>query len=118
MTAEIPPIHKRITGFNKLIFCFHETMIIEATVAANVAIIQGTNISVGFCARNDALTAIIETGIKVKPEACKHKNMICALDATALLGFNSCRLCIVFNPNGVAALSSPNKFAEKFITIC
>lgn len=44
--------------------------------------------------------------------------MICALDATSLFGFNSWRLCMAFNPIGVAALSRPSMFAEKFMMMC
>src|SRR6185312_16766149 len=89
-----------------------------AIVAANVAIIQGIKISVGLVAFNDALMAMILTGIKVSPEACKHKNMICELEAVSLLAFSSWRLSIAFSPKGVAALSSPRRLAEKCITMC
>jgi len=78
---------------------------------------QGIKISVGFAEFRDALMAIILTGMRVKPEACKQRNIICALDAVSLLGFSSWRLSMAFKPNGVAALSSPNRLAEKFITI-
>ena len=45
------------------------------------------------------------------------QTMICELEATSLFGFNSCRLCIAFNPKGVAALSRFKRLAEKFIMI-
>src|SRR5688572_4668196 len=79
---------------------------------------QGIKISVGFCAPSPDLNAIIVTGISVKPDACNAKNIICELDATALLEFSSCKLSIAFKPNGVAALSRLSKLAEKFIIIC
>ncbi len=87
-------------------------------VAANVAIIQGIKIEVGLAAFNDARMAIMLTGINVSPEACRHKNMICELEAVSLLGFSSCKLSIALIPKGVAALSSPKRLAEKFITMC
>src|SRR5687768_15152575 len=93
-------------------------MNIAAIVATKVAIIQGTKMSVGFSALKAALAAMMLTGIRVNPDAWRQRNMICALEATSLLGFNSCRLSIAFNPKGVAALSSPSRLAEKFIIIC
>ena len=72
----------------------------------------------GLAAFAADLKAMILTGINVKPDACKHKNMICALEATDLFGLISCKLSIAFNPKGVAALSNPSKLAEKFIIIC
>src|SRR5258706_10994108 len=93
-------------------------MHIAASVATNVTIIHGMNISVGFSALAEARTAIMLTGINVGPHACRHKNMIWASDATDLLGLISCRLSIVFKPKGVAALSNPKRLAEKFIIIC
>ena len=92
-------------------------MSMAATVATKVAIIHGTKISVGFAAFNDALAAMMLTGIKVRPEACKHKNMIWAFDAVSFLGLICCKLSIALIPNGVAALSNPSKLAEKFIII-
>ncbi len=95
-----------------------DTMVMAAMVAANVAIIQGIKISVGWADLNATRSAIIMVGINVSPEACRHKNISCALVALLLSGFSSCRLSMAFIPNGVAALSSPNRLAEKFITIC
>ena len=87
-------------------------------VATNVVIMQGIKIEVGSEAFNDALMAMILTGISVSPAACKHKNIICELEAVSFFGFNSWRLSMAFNPNGVAALSRPKRLAEKFITMC
>ena len=56
----------------------------EATVAANVAIMQGTKISVGLAAFNEDLTAMILTGINVRPDACRQRNMIWELLALSL----------------------------------
>ena len=58
------------------------------------------------------------TGIRVRPDACSAMNMIWALDATSLFGFNSCKLSIAFKPKGVAALSRLSRLALKFIIIC
>src|ERR1035437_4997245 len=88
-----------------------------AIVATKVAIIQGINMSVGFTAFKEALIAIILTGINVSPDACKQRNIICALDAVSFLGLISWRLSIALIPKGVAALSRPSKLAEKFITM-
>ena len=56
-------------------------------------------------------------GIKVSPEALMHKNITMELLADSLFGFNSCNCCMAFNPIGVAALSSPSKFADRFMKI-
>ena len=53
-------------------------------------------------------------GINVRPEVFSTKNMICALDAVSFLGLISCNWSIALSPIGVAALSSPNMFAQKF----
>ena len=52
-----------------------------------------------------------------KPEVFNTRNIICASEAVSLSGFISCISFMVFNPSGVAALSRPNIFAEKFIII-
>ena len=112
--------HPKTTGCRRLIFCLNETISNAAMVALNVAIMQGRNISVGLAAAGvtDALMAMMLMGMSVSPEACNTINMICALVAVSLFGFNSCKLCIAFNPKGVAALSSPKRFAEKFMIMC
>src|ERR1700730_6243520 len=79
---------------------------------------QGINILVGSFDLRMARCAIILTGIIVRPEACNNMNMIWALEAVSLLGLSSCKLFMAFRPKGVAALSSPRRLAEKFITIC
>lgn len=89
-------------------------------VAANVAIMQGRKISVGLTAGGltDARMAMMLMGINVSPDACNTKNMIWALLAVSFSGFNSCKLCIALSPKGVAALSNPSRFAEKFMIMC
>src|SRR5665213_4545354 len=86
-------------------------------VAVKVAIIEGMKMEVGSVAFIEARIAMMLTGISVSPDACRHRNMICELEAVSLLGFSSWRLSIAFSPKGVAALSSPNRFAEKFMTM-
>ena len=93
-------------------------MDIAANVATKVAIRQGIKMSVGLVACNDARIAMMLVGIRVNPDACKQRNIICALDAVSLFGFNSCKLCMAFNPKGVAALSRFKRLAEKFNIIC
>src|SRR5690606_17382897 len=112
ITIDRPPTHASIIGWKIFIFCLNDTMTIAASVATKVTTIQGTKISVGLAECKAALTAITLTGIKVSPDACRQRNMICALLAVFLLGFNSCRLSIAFNPKGVAALSKPSRLAE------
>ena len=86
MIAEMPPTQASITGCNKLIFCLKDTMIIAAMVATKVAIMQGMKISVGLAAFSAERAAMIVTGISVSPDACRQRNMICALEAVSLLG--------------------------------
>jgi hypothetical protein len=43
--------------------------------------------------------------------------MIWLLEALSLAGFASCMLSMAFKPKGVAALSSPRKFAAKFMVM-
>ncbi len=118
MMDDMPSTHSMITGWKTLIRCRKETISMAAMVATKVAIIQGMKISVGLAAFRDDRMAMILTGIRVSPEACRHRNMICELEAVVLSGFSSCRLSIAFKPKGVAALSSPSRLAEKFIIIC
>ena len=102
---------------NRLIFCFIPTYIKAASVAKKVAIKIGKNTSAGVVEPFVALIAKILTGMIVRPEAFKTKNIICALVAFSGSGFKVCNSFIAFNPIGVAALSSPNIFAEIFIII-
>ena len=67
--AEIPPIYTNNTGWNRLIFCLIETIIIAAIVAQKVAIIVGKKISVGVSELREDLVAMILTGISVSPLA-------------------------------------------------
>src|SRR5659263_637525 len=88
------------------------------SVATNVAIKMGMNTSVGLVEPMMARWAMMLMGMMVMPAVFKARNMICALEAVSLSGLISWRLCMAFNPMGVAALSSPNIVAEKFMSNC
>ena len=60
---------------------------------------------------------MIDTGIIVRPEVFKTRNIIIGLLAVSFFGLRLCNSCIAFSPTGVAALSSPSILAEKFINI-
>ena len=85
------------------------------SVEKKVANRIGMNTSVGFAAPCCARYTIIEMGISVSPLVLSTKNIIIAFVARSLFGFSSCNPSIAFSPSGVAALSSPNIFAERFI---
>src|SRR6185369_4312955 len=102
MIAEMPPTQARMIGWKILMRCLTATMLIAAIVATKVAIMQGIKISVGLEAFNAILSPIIVIGINVNPDACRQRNITCALDAFSLFGFNSCRLSMALMPNGVA----------------
>ena len=63
-------------------------MSMAAMVAAKVAIMHGIKISVGLELFNEALMAMMLTGIKVSPDACKHRNMIWAVGRRVFIGIN------------------------------
>ena len=75
------------------------------------------NTSAGLAAPLAILKAITPVGINVIPAVLRTRNMICALLAVSFWGFNSCNSCMAFKPTGVAALSKPSIFAEKFMII-
>ncbi len=58
-----------------------------------------------------------EVGISVSPAVFSTMNRICASVARSGCGFSVCSSCMAFRPSGVAALSSPSRLAETFITI-
>ena len=97
--------------------CLKQTARIATTVDVNVVNMIGRNTSEGLFAPNCARYIIIVIGINVSPEALIHKNIIIGLLADALLVFISWSSFMAFNPIGVAALSSPNRLADKFINI-
>ena len=90
-------------------------MIIPAIVETNVANKMGTKISVGLAAPICARYTMMLTGIIVSPEVLMTRNIIMLFVAVSFFSFRSCRRSMAFSPKGVAALSSPNIFAEMFI---
>ena len=92
-------------------------MISATIVEIEVAIKVGIKISVGLAAPKMERSTIIASGITVRPEVFKPRNMICAFDAVSLSGLSSCISFIAFNPRGVAALSKPRILALKFMMI-
>ncbi len=82
-----------------------------------MAIRIGTNTSAGLAAPSWARKVRIEIGTSVTDEAFITMNRIMSLDAVSGTGFNDCSSFIALSPSGVAALSSPSMFADRFITI-
>ena len=94
-----------------------QTANIATSVLANVANMMGRNTSEGFAAPSCARYIMMVTGISVSPEALMQRNITIASVAVSFSRFSSCNSCIAFRPIGVAALSSPRRFAEKFMNI-
>ena len=82
-----------------------------------VASRMGMKISVGFAAPICARYTMMLTGMIVRPEVLITRNIIMEFVAVSFFSFKSCKRSIALSPNGVAALSSPNIFAEMFIKI-
>src|ERR1043165_2232060 len=83
------------------------------SVARNVGMI----ISVGVFDPSERRMAITVAGIKVMALVLIVRNMHMAFVAVPAFGFNLFNSSIAFNPNGVAALESPRKFAAIFDSI-
>src|SRR5688572_20113437 len=115
MRISIPRMYASMTGSKRLIFCRMQTYNRPKKVEQNVAINVGIKMLVGLVDCSIALSAKIEIGITVRPDAFSTRNMICAFEAVFLSGLISCNSLIAFNPRGVAALSSPRIFALKFM---
>ena len=86
-------------------------------VEINVANIIGKKTSDGLAAPSCARYIMIVMGISVSPEALMQRNIIIGLLAVSFSRLNSCNCVIAFNPIGVAALSNPKRFADKFMKI-
>ena len=97
--------------------CRRQTAKIATNVEVKVVNMMGKKTSEGFAAPNWARYIMIVIGIKVKPEALMQRNITIELLARSFSGFRSCNCCIAFKPIGVAALSKPNKFAERFMNM-
>ena len=78
--------------------------------------IYGT-IDIGFRLLFIILKLIIVVGIIVTAAVFRMIKVIMLLDAVSFSLFNSCSDFIAFNPNGVAALPTPNIFIIIFIEI-
>ena len=87
------------------------------SVATVVAMSIGRNTSVGFAAPAAVRNVSTDTGISVKPDVFSTRNIIMGLLAVSFFVFSSCSSCMAFSPIGVAALSSPNMLAEKFMNM-
>ena len=57
------------------------------------------------------------TGINVRPDVLRTKNMIIGLLAVSFFRLRVCSCSMAFSPKGVAALSRPNILAAMFIKI-
>ena len=90
---------------------------IPINVEKKVAKRMGTNTSVGWVAPICARYTIMLMGMSVSPEVLSTRNMIIGLLAVSFWGFSSCKPSMAFSPKGVAALSSPNILAARFIKI-
>src|SRR5690606_17821014 len=88
---------------------------IPDTNEINVPISAGINISVGFSAPAAIRSAMTDVGISVIPAVLSTRNMIWAFVAVFLSSFSFCNSFMAFSPTGVAALSRPSIFAEKFM---
>ena len=86
-------------------------------VATVVAMSIGKNTSVGFAAPICVRNVSTDTGMIVNPDVLSTRNIIIGLLAVSFFGFSSCSSCMAFSPIGVAALSSPSMFAEKFMNM-
>ena len=73
-------------------------------------IILARTISLGLDEPFNILKDITVVGIIVTDEVFIMRKVIILLVAVSLVLFNSCILFMAFNPNGVAALPSPNIF--------
>jgi len=75
-----------------------------------VVIIHKGTIPVGLIELFNILKLIIVVGISVTDEVFITRKVIILRVATSLSLFKVCIACIAFNPNGVAALPTPNIF--------
>ena len=117
----IPPIIiEKITKNPILIsriLCLIATKMKATKVPTNEVMIQGKTTSAGLLAFSAARYPMMEVGIRVRPAAWRHINIIWASLALLLSVLSSCRLSIALRPKGVAAESNPNRLAAKFKVI-
>ena len=116
MSNKNPPSHLISVLSNRFIRCFAAIIKKPVNVETDVASKIGIKTSVGRVAPICARYIKIVIGISVTEEALITINKICASLASSFLGLCSCNCSIAFSPIGVAALSSPRKFAAIFST--
>src|SRR5690606_34165895 len=90
MAIVMEPSHVKIVLLNRLIFWYSETMISPPKVAKKVAKSIGKKTSDGLVAPAAPRKAITETGMSVRPEVLRTKNIIWLLEAVFFVSFNSC----------------------------
>src|SRR5689334_2121684 len=116
-TAVSVPSHPSTTRFQMLSFWIAATSSRPERSLMNVAIRMGTNTSAGFAAPSWARNVMIEMGTSVTDDAFITMNNTISSVARSGSGLRLCSSFIAFNPSGVAALSRPSMFAERFITM-
>ncbi|MEJ0080543.1 MAG: hypothetical protein WDM78_06205 [Puia sp.] len=80
---EMVPIHNKITGWNKLIFCLIATTVSATTVSRKCGDHEGIKILVGSLDLRIALCAMILTGIIVRPRCMQYHEHYLALEAVS-----------------------------------
>ncbi|EJX01317.1 hypothetical protein EVA_10574 [gut metagenome] len=110
------PLSRMNTGrHSRLMRCDQLTTVTPTSVEIVVVSRVGMNISVGCAAPICARYTMMLTGIRMSPDVFITRNMIIGLVAVSFCEFSSCSSFIAFSPIGVAALSSPNMLADRFI---
>ena len=116
-TIALNPPTKRIRTLSNLIFWIRQVASRPTRVEKNVASRMGMKTSAGCAAPICARYTSTLTGISVRPDVFKTRNMIIGFDATSLVLLSSCMRSIALRPIGVAALSSPSILAATFMNI-
>ena len=101
----------------RLIRWYRQVTTSPTMVEKKVAKSMGTNTSVGCAAPIWARYTKTLIGTSVNPEVLSTRNMIMGFVAVSFSLLSSCNCSIALSPIGVAALSSPNILAAKFIKI-
>ena len=117
MNRHTPKRNSTIVRLKRLMRWYMLVTSKPTSVATVVAMRMGRNMSVGFAAPICVRNVSTDTGISVSPDVLSTRNIIMGLLAVSLSGFSSCSSCMAFSPIGVAALSSPNMFAAKFMNM-
>ena len=112
--AKPPPRKASTTVSARRIRCTQAVTSSPARVEQLVAIRMGMNTAAGSLAPNWARYSRMVTGNRVTAEVLSTRNRICASLATRGSGFRVCRSFMALMPSGVAALSRPRMFADRF----